>query len=130
MKNLKSVREPRPDDEITKARDRTGGEVAAFNINLDGKVGHRLDADAAGAAVNDIVTGDPVAAERLVADIAFQISIEEPVLVIERGEGAIGNIIVRIEKTAAALFLKVEQPKTVTDDDARTQTERVLGNQL
>jgi len=35
MKNLKSVREPRPDDEITKTRDRTGGEVAAFGVDFD-----------------------------------------------------------------------------------------------
>jgi hypothetical protein len=35
MTNLKSVREPRAADEIVKARDRTGGEVAAFGVDFD-----------------------------------------------------------------------------------------------
>ena len=79
---LKPIQDSRADDEIVEACGRTSSKVAAFDIDFNSEIGNRLDADAAGAAVNEAVGSDLVAAERLVANVTFQVGIEQLVLVI------------------------------------------------
>ena len=70
--------------------------------------------------MDDIVAGEAVAAEGFIAYVGFDLSVKQFVFVIDRTEGAIGEIIVRIEKAAATLFLEIEQAKAMADGDART----------
>ena len=80
--------------------------------------------------MNKIVGGDAVAAEGFITHVAFQVRIKNSILVINRAESAIGKIIVRVEIAAVALFLKVEETKPMTDDDAGSEINGVLGHQL
>ena len=70
--------------------------------------------------MNDIVTGEAVAAESFIAKRAFDVSVKQLVFVVERTEGAIGEVIVRIDKAAVTLLLEIEQAKAMADGDTRT----------
>ena len=70
---------------------------------------------AARSAVDNIIAGEAVTAECLKANITFQIGVKIPVLIIERAERAVGDVIVGVKVSAAALLLKIEETKTITD---------------
>ena len=80
--------------------------------------------------MNNIVARDAVATEGFVTDVAFQIGIKSSILVINRAESAIGNIIVWVEKAAVALLLEIEQAEAMADNDPGREINGVLRDEL
>src|SRR5882724_11491480 len=110
---LKPIQDPRADDEIVEACGRTSRKVAAFDIDFNSEIGQRLDAKTAGTTVNKVVAGDSVAAESFVADETVEIGVKQLALIIDRGKNTVCDIVIGIEKAAAALLMKLEQAKTM-----------------
>ena len=104
---LKSIHEPGTDDEIIKTGGCPGGEVTSFDVHFDGQISDRFDTDTASASVNQIVSRKTVTTKSLITDVSLQIGVEKPILVIQRAEGAVGDIVIRVEIAAAALFVEV-----------------------
>lgn len=130
VNSLKPIKHARADDEVVEAGGGAGGEVTAFDVDFDGQIGERLDAEAAGAAMDDVLADSVVAPEALVADVAFDVGVEESILVVERAENPVGDVIVRVEKSAVTLLVEIEETEAVADGDPRRKIDRVLGNEL
>ena len=67
--SLESVEKTRADGKIAETRRRTSGEVATFEVELDGDIRCRLNADSTGAAVNKFLAVRSVTLEPLIAEI-------------------------------------------------------------